>query len=72
VLYVKFYMFSFHLVNANLMFIKMLVVRIRNVLRLVFVDWNVILRTVLQTRHESFHIRGTWNVKDTHIFFLVL
>ena len=65
-------MFAFHLVNANLMFIKMLVVRVRNVLRLVFVDWNVILRTVLRKRHECFHIRGRWNVKDTHIFFLVL
>ena len=71
-LYVKFYIFPISYGTCQFVFLKMLVVRVRYVLRLVFVERNVILRTVLRKICDRFHVRVTWNIKLTHIFLLVL
>jgi len=59
-------------VNATLMFCSAVVSNVRNVLRLVIVDRNVILRYVLRRRCDSFCIRGPWNVNVTRMFCVVL
>jgi hypothetical protein len=72
VLYVKFYIFVFLYGKCQFDVLMMLLVRVLNVLRLVFVHGNVILRNVLRKIRDRLHIRGTWNIRVTNIFLLVL
>ena len=62
----------FHLVNATLVFCNAVVGPVRNVLRLVFVDRNVILIFVLRKGCDSFRIRGPWNINFTRMICVVL
>jgi hypothetical protein len=49
-------------------FVTVLLDCVRKIIRIVFVDGNVILRSVLR----NLSVRGPWNVRVTYIFFVVL